>query len=227
MSAVGARKARAKEETTPEVRPAGGRDEQMVVVRPEVLDTVGHVLGNVFQRLYHLVDRVAEADPLTAEELRGTTGRLEGFLQLLLDYVSPTVPSLQFVSFADVAQSLARRLSEAFGGRVRVHVNAPPGGEVLVDPSSLSRAFELLASLLQGRPVAESAQAISVNLQGGPRWLRMSVSLVEGMVATQGSDSEMRWAVAAKMIETQGGTLGQQNGPSGEPRWEITLPLQS
>jgi len=227
VSAVRASKARSKEETTSDARLGGEADGQMVVVRPEVLDTVGHVLGNVFQRMYHLVDRVGEADPLTAEELRGTTGRLEGFLRLLLDYISPSVPSLQFVTFADVAQSFARRLSEAFGGRVRVHVNAPPGGQVLIDPAGLARAFELLASLLQGRPAADATQGISVNLQSGPRWLRLGVSLLDGMLAAPSSDSEMRWAVSEKLIETQGGTLVQQTGPSGEPRWEITLPLQS
>src|SRR5689334_24949438 len=104
---------------------AGGADssaDRMVVVRGEVLDTVGHVLGNLFQRLYHLVDRVSETDTLTAEELRGNAARLEAVLQLFLDYVSPIAPSLQTVGLDDVAQSLARRVSEAGGGRVNVQI---------------------------------------------------------------------------------------------------------
>jgi len=227
VSIAGATKAQPKDEAAPEAQPGSEHGGSMVVVRPEVLDTVGHVLGNVFQRMYHLIDRVGEADSMTADELRGTAGRLEGFLQLLMDYISPAVPSLQNVSFPDIAQSFARGLSEAFGGRVRVHVNAPPGGEVLVDPAALARAFELLASLLHSRPGSDGSQSVLVALKTAPRWLELSVTLTEGMLAPGSSDSEMRWAVSAKLIEIHGGTLVQQTTPAGEARWEITLPLQS
>lgn len=225
MAAADVGTAQIKEETPPD-GPATG-DGQVVVVRPEVLDTVGHVFGNVFQRLYHLIDRVGETDALTAEELRGSTGRLEGFLQLLMDYISPAVPSLQYVTYTDVAQSFARGLSDAFGGRVRVHVNAPPGGELLVDPARLTRAFDLLSSQLQGRSGVDTNQTVMVSLQAAPRWVRLSVTLAADMLGANGSDAEMRWAVAAKLIEIHGGTLAQRTTHLGEPEWEITLPLQS
>ena len=203
------------------------RDGQVVVVRSEVLDNVGHVLGNLFQRIYHLVDRVGEADALTAEELRGSASRLEGFLQLFMDYVAPLPLTLQYVTYTDVAQSLARSLSDAFGGRVRVHVNAPSGGEVLVDPGRLSRVFDLLSTHLQGRPGSEQSRAIKVSMHAVGRCVRLTVTMSSGFVTARASERELQWAVAEKLVETHGGTLEQNESPSGEVLWEITLPLQS
>ena len=39
---------------------------QLVAVRSAVVDTIGHVLGNLFQRIYHLTDQVQTADADTA-----------------------------------------------------------------------------------------------------------------------------------------------------------------
>ena len=60
-------------------------DDRIVVVRPQVIDNVGHVLGNMFQRIYHLVERTREHDLVTAADLESSTRRLEDFLQLLMD----------------------------------------------------------------------------------------------------------------------------------------------
>ena len=79
-------------EAEPQARDAD--DDRIVVVRPQVIDNVGHVLGNMFQRIYHLVERTRENDLVTAADLESSTRRLENFLQLLMDYVSPLSLSL-------------------------------------------------------------------------------------------------------------------------------------
>lgn len=197
----------------------------MVVLRPDVLDTVGHVLGNLFQRLYHLVDRAGESDALTAEELRGNAARLEAVLQLFLDYVSPVAPSLQPVEFADIAQSLAQRLIDACGGRLRVQVSAASNGSVLVDPGRLGRAFDLLASWLQARPGMESAAPVAVTLTPTGRNLELLVSLSSSYLTSRSSEAELRWALAQKLIDLHGGTLTEPRQAAGETQWQITLPL--
>jgi hypothetical protein len=200
--------------------------ERMVVLRPDVLDTVGHVLGNLFQRLYHLVDRAGESDALTAEELRGNAARLEAVLQLFLDYVSPVAPNLQPIEFAEIGQSLAQRLTEACGGRLRVHVSEAPSGSVLVDPGRLGRAFDLLASWLQPRSGLESVTPIMVSIAPSGRSLELLVSLSSTYLASRSSEAELRWALAEKLIDLHGGTLTEPVRTAGETQWRITLPLQ-
>lgn len=201
-------------------------EEHVVVIRGDVLDTVGHVLGNLFQRLYHLVDRVSESDGLTADELRGNAGRLENVLQLFLDYVSPVAPSLQAVAFLDVAQSLSQRFNEASGGRLRVQLSVPASGSVLVDPGRLARAFDLLAARVQLRPGLEAVEPIRVELNATPRWLEVRVGLLPDYVAARSSEVELRWALAEKLIDLHGGTLTDLTQAAGEMQWLITLPLQ-
>jgi hypothetical protein len=199
--------------------------ERVVIVRAEVIDTVGHVFGNLFQRLYHLVDRVAETDSLTAEELRGNAGRLEGVLQLFLDYVSPIAPRLQAVPFADIGQSLARRVTEACGGRAKVECTPVAVGSALVDPGRLTRVFDLMMSRLQVRPGSEAMQ-IGVEINKSNRWLEIALMLPSEYVAPRNSEAELRWALAEKLVDLQGGSLAQHNLPAGETQWLITLPLQ-
>jgi hypothetical protein len=205
-------------------RDAGG---QIVVVRPEVVETVGHVLGNMFQRIYHLIDVSAAADPATAAALRGSTHALEDFLQQALDYFSPVSLVLQRISAADVTQGLARQLSDTSGSTVQVDDQLPQGGQLLADPGRLTRAFSLLAKRLRddtadqrgGGPVGVVAES-----HGGQ--LRLTVVLPRTLVTPESSESEVRWAVAEKLLETHGGTLRPHPTSEGEILWEIALPLQ-
>lgn len=205
---------------------AQSEDAQMVVVRPQVVETVGHVLGNVFQRMYHLIEVCGNADAATAAALHSTTRTLEDFLQQVIDYFSPISLVLQHVPAAEVAQGLARQLSDAVGGAVKLDAKLPADRCVLVDPGRLARGFSLLASRLHNG--ADSARGIGARVVGEAHGcsVRLTVMLPAAVVAPQSSESEVRWAVAEKLLETHGGTLRQHAMRSGEVLWEIVLPLQ-
>ena len=201
-------------------------DAQIVVVRPQVVETVGHVLGNVFQRMYHLIEVAGGADAATAAALESSTRKLEGFLQLVIDYFSPASLVLQHVPAAEVAQGLARQMSDVVGCTVKVDAKLPGDSSTLVDPGRLARSFSLLASRLREGAGGEHGIAVRVVGETAGRSVRLTVMLPARLVAPESSESEIGWAVAEKLLETHGGTLRQQTMSSGEVLWEIVLPLQ-
>ena len=205
---------------------AQSEDAQMVVVRPQVVETVGHVLGNVFQRMYHLIEVCGDADTATAAALHSTTRTLEDFLQQVIDYFSPVSLVLQHVPAVEVAQGLARQLSDAVGGAVKLDAKLPAESCLLVDPGRLARSFSLLASQLHDGAGNPQRSAVRVIGEACGRSLRLTVILAAAVLAPQSSESEVRWAVAEKLLETHGGTLRKPAGRSGEVLWEIALPLQ-
>jgi len=206
--------------------PFSGDDGQIVVVRPRVVDTVGHVLGNMFQRIYHLVDRTREADLAAAGELDDSIRRLEGFLQLLMDYVSPLALSLQEVTVSDVADSLAHQLGDVVGQTVAIEAAGLAKAGLLVDPGRVTRAFGLLCAQL--RPTSGAARVqLTATVASGPRALTLLVTVPGGCLFEGSSESEIRWAVAEKFLEMHGGMLQKSLTVTGDTLWEIMLPLQS
>lgn len=203
-----------------------GDDGQIVVVRPRVVDTVGHVLGNMFQRIYHLVDRTREGDVAVGADLDGSIRRLESFLQLLMDYVSPLTLSVQEVTLADVAESLAQQLGAAAGHAVRVGSAGLAQGRLLADAGRVTRAFSLLCSQVRPAP-APAAIHLTATAASATRSFTLVVSIPRGCLFERSSESEIRWAVAEKLLEMHGGMLQQSSTVSGETLWEIMLPLQS
>ena len=201
-------------------------DGQIVVIRPQVVENIGHVLGNLFQRIYHLIDRSTEGDAGSATDLSGTVRRLEEFLQLVLDYVSPHPPSLQYVPATEVAQSLARQLSDRIGCAVRVDAKVAADGRVLIDPGRLSRGFGLLALQLESVPANGDAIELKAIARPAGRSMIVNVVVPGRFVSPWTSESEMQWSVAEKLLEMHGGALQRKSAPSGEVSWEISLPLQ-
>jgi hypothetical protein len=201
-------------------------DAQIVVVRPGVVDTVGHVLGNMFQRMYHLIEVAGAADATTAAALEGSTRGLEDFLQLVIDYFSPVSLVLQHLSAAEVAQGLARQMSDCVGCSVKVDAKVPADSRLLVDPGRLARSFALLASRLPEGTNSDQDVTVRVVGEATGHFVRFAVMLPARFVSPESSEAEVRWAVAEKLLETHGGTLRQQTMPSGEILWEIALPLQ-
>ena len=201
-------------------------DGQMVIVRPQVLENVGHVLGNLFQRIYHLIDRSREADTGTAAQLEGATRQLEDFLQLVMDYVAPLALSLQRVPVPDVAESLARQLRESLGCDVHIDAEVQSEGHLLVDPGRLARGFGLMAAHLREGAAAGETLTLSAVARPAGKSLTLRAALSAAWVLAPSSESEMQWSVAEKLLEIQGGALQQKSVPSGEVLWEIVLPLQ-
>jgi hypothetical protein len=213
-----------------EPEPPGGHvadDGQIVVIRPQVVENVGHVLGNMFQRIYHLVERTRESDVVTAADLESSTRRLEGFLQLFMDYVSPLPLSLQYVSATDVAQSLARQLGDALSCAVKIDAKVPLDGRLLVDAGRLVRAFGLLRLQVRSEAGRSDAIQIKATARTGGRSLTLVAVLPGSYVSGRSSESEIQWSVAEKLLEIHGGALQQSSTASGEVLWQIMLPLQS
>jgi hypothetical protein len=213
-------------EAEPETQPAS--DGQIVIVRPRVVEDIGHVLGNLFQRLYHLIAQVNEGGPDAALQLDASTRQLEDFLQLVVDYFAPLSLSLTHVSAMDTLQSVARQISDALGGSVRIDARVPiEGPRLLVDPARLARGFALLASQLC--PRGGNAGTILIQAAERPlgRAMTISVWIPPGLVSVRSSVAEVQWAVVEKILEVHGGALREQLAPSGEVQWQIVLPLQS
>jgi len=201
-------------------------DTQIILVRPRIVETVGHVLGNLFQRMYHLTSQARDAAPDLAEELEGNIRGLEDFLQLALDYFSPIALALQYVPGTDVAQSLARQLSETTGCPVKIDVKLLADGQLLVDPGRLARTFGLLASQLGAKTDGHATIELKAVARPPGRAMTLSVVVPHCVRLTPSSQSEMRWAVAEKFLELHGGALQETTKPSGEVLWELVLPLQ-
>jgi hypothetical protein len=201
-------------------------DGQLVVIRPQVVENIGHVLGNFFQRIYHLIERAGEAGPEAATDLRASVRRLEDFLQLVMDYVSPHAMTLQYISATEVVQSLARQLSDRVGCAVRVDAKMAAEGRLLVDPGRLARGFALLAGQLQVTP--SSADMIELKAVARPAGRAMIINVVipRRFVSPWTSELEMQWSVAEKLLDMHGGALQRKSAPSGEGSWEISVPLQ-
>ncbi len=199
---------------------------QLVFVRTAVVDNVGHVLGNLFQRMYHLANRTRESDAVVAAELESSTTRLEEFLKLLLDYVSPSPLRLQMVSASEVVQSLAQQIADAAGVTPALSEAPDDGMKLLVDPGGLSRSFALMAGQLRSASRGRTPARIA-HLGNPDGELVLLVCLAESRREGRSSEAEMQWAVAERLIEIQGGSLRETSGSTGEVTWEVTLPLQT
>lgn len=199
-------------------------DGQLVVVRPEVVETAGHVLGNLFQRIYHSIDQVRGGDTALAQDLTATSRQLEECLQLLLDYVAPLPPALQTVPARDIVQSLVRHLEDALHCSVQLEERLDSGIDLLVDVARLSRAFDLLVGRAEGlAPSSVVGAAVGAEATSGT--LAVTASVQSPGRAAQGSVSELRWAVVEKLFEIHGGSVREEPA-SGDLRWTILLPLQ-
>ncbi len=202
-------------------------DGQIVVIRPRVVENVGHVLGNMFQRIYHLVERTHEGDAAMAVDLNSSIRRLEGFLQLLMDYVSPMSLSVQEVPLGDVVESVALQVGDAVGHPVAIEGGVPADGRVLADAGRLARAFGLLGLRLRRQSECEEAVRVKATARTDARLLALVIMIPRGCVLDGSSESEIQWAVAEKLLEIHGGVLQDRSTVSGDVLWEIMLPLQS
>jgi len=202
-------------------------DGQIVIVRPAVVENVGHVIGNLFQRIYHLIEESSDADPATAAQLQTSTRELEDFLQLAIDYFSPLSLALQYVPVSEVAQGLARQLSDHVARPVKLDVKVPVEARALVDPGRVARAFRLLALQLRSNVAGSDDIELNAATQASGRSFGLRVALPDGLLPGRSSVSEMQWAVAEKFLEVHGGTLQRNTVHSGEVSWDIVLPLKS
>lgn len=203
-----------------------GDEDRIVLVRPAVVEQVEHVFGNLFQRIYHLADQTSERDSATAELLSDSIRQLEDFLQLVMDYFSPLPLKLEFVPAIEVAQSLAREISDAVGCPVKID-GRNCSGRLLVDPGRLVRAFALLTAQLGQAGDGQASLEIRTAVRPSTRSVVLNMSVPPYLLSRRSPATEMQWTVAEKVLESHGGALTQGSAVPGEVLWEIVLPLQS
>lgn len=193
---------------------------QLVVVRPRVVENADHVLGNLFQRLYHGVERTRDLDAALANDLAMSLHEVEDCLQLLLDYVAPFAPAVEPVPVDEVLASLSQRVGERIGRAVEVVAHAE--GSVMVDPGRLGRAFsQMVLRLVPDAPPAAQAR-LTAAVQGEAVFA--TLHLAEGLLLPRTSMGELRWAVADKLIEIHAGVLEERSTAGGEVQWTVSLP---
>jgi hypothetical protein len=213
------------EQNKPDGTQTGDQD-RIVLVRPAVVEHVEHVFGNLFQRIYHLAEQTRERGSATAELLSGSIRQLEDFLQLVMDYFSPLPLTLQLVPAIEVAQSLAREISDAVGCPVKID-GRHCSGRLLVDPGRLARAFALLTAQLGQAGHGQTSLEIRTAVRPSSRAIVLSMSVLSHLLSRRSAATEMQWTVAEKVLESHGGALTRGPTVSGEVLWEIVLPLQS
>jgi hypothetical protein len=203
-----------------------GDEDRIVLVRPAVVEHVEHVFGNLFQRIYHLANQARQGDGAATDLLSGSITELEDFLQLVMDYFSPLPLTLQFVPAIEVAQSLAREISDAVGCPVRID-GRHCGGRLLVDPGRLGRAFGLLTAQLGQAGDDQAPLEIHTGVRPSTRSIVLGMRLPLPLLSKRSPATQMQWTVAEKVLESHGGALTQGSAVPGEVLWEIVLPLQS
>jgi hypothetical protein len=204
------------------VRADDAGDEHLVAVRRAVLNDVEHAVGNLLQRMHHAARSASTGPGSHGDRLQASLEDLERLLELLFDYVSPVEMELRPTEAARVAESLAAQLRTH--GLGEVSVSAVPPSSVLADPRLLTRCFSLLAQTCARDAGEQHPVDIDVvhDAAGDRVTFALRLGTAEGRVAT--SHGAMAEAVAARLIELQGGEL--QHREDGRVR-AVVLPAVS
>jgi hypothetical protein len=181
-------------------------DEHLVAIRREVLNDVEHAVGNLLQRMHHAARAASSMVGPQGERLQGTLDDLERLLELLFDYVSPVEIEIRPTDAGRIAESLAAQLRAQGLADVALD-GAASGVHVLADPRLLSRSFALLAQAC-ARECDQDQRIVveSVHDAAGDR-VEFRVRASADVAAIPSAHSSMAQAVAARLIELQGGEL--------------------
>jgi len=196
-------------------------DQHIVSLRTEVLNDAEHALGNLFQRMYHVTRVARDGLGPYADRMTDALQHLERLLQLVFDYVSPVEIETRPVDAARVVESLAAHIRAH--GVANIETSACSSTAVLADVRRLGRSFQLVSLAFEHELAAASAITIEV--------VRESCESVEFLLRVVGSsptgceaESVLAWAVAARLIELQGGELARASGV-GECTCKVLLPI--
>lgn len=197
---------------------AGRSTEQLVALRPDVLNDVEHAVGNLLQRMHHVARTARDELGAPGERLQATLDELEQLLGLFFDYVSPLEIDLRPTAAARVAESLAAQL-RGHGAAVTIEAGAAPA--VLTDPRTLSRSFTLLGQAAGG---AWDGQPVVIAAAGDANGERVAFEVRAALpVAPVAAASALATAVARRLIELQGGELLER--PSAACACSVVLPV--
>lgn len=191
-------------------------------LRPAVLNDAEHAVGNFLQRIHHMARVLcAGADAEQGERFHQALGDLERVLELLFDYVLPTDVAPRPTDAGVVADSLAAQVRAHCGAEVAV--GDCPAQRLLVDPKVMIRCFQLLGAACGKAWQGVSSLRVDLAAETAGERLRLSVS---GGTAGDAASAEARMAaaVAAQLIEAQGGELHWSQAEPGA--LAMLLPVQ-
>jgi signal transduction histidine kinase len=221
----------------PAMRPEPGTP---VLVQEKVLAEIAHELGNFFHKLYYWSDYLKErpsrktADSTAAQMLERTIKNLEDFLKVSLDYFHPTQLSFTRMTVSELVEGLLFQVrSQLNGTPVTVADDGDwrdAEGQILVDPSHLSYAFEVAVRQLSKQlgndssitiAIARSARRDGTGLEVGFHLRQPN----EASPLFRTAEAGVEWAVAQKFVALHGGELQERATPGGEKEIVLFLPL--
>lgn len=212
-----------------------------VLVEEKVLAEIAHELGNFFHKLYYWSDYLKEhtprkspADSTAAQMMERTIKNLEDFLKLSLDYFHPLQLSFIRMRVGEVVQALLGQVRAQLNGTpARVEQDEEwPSDEILVDPSHLSRAFEVTLRHMTKQVGAGSAARIVAtrSFRGSRPGVELCFHLERASESSplfRTSEAGVEWAVAQKVVALHGGELQERTDGPGDKSLVIFLPLCS
>ena len=193
--------------------------EHLVAVRTDVLSDAEHALGNLFQRIYHLTRLTRDGLGPHAERLTGAVENVERLLELLFDYVSPVEVELRALAAPKVVESLTALIREH--ALCDVTAGECPSVYVIADGRLLRRSFQLV-----GRAFArdlERASRVALEIRGDAERTEFGVLVEVGEPNQSAADANLALAVAARLIDLNGGELRHAIGGSSSS-WRVALP---
>ena len=200
-------------------------DGELVVVHPAVLATTDHAFGNLFQRVYHLIRTARVGGDATIVSLEESVHELQLLLELFVDYVAPTAVASRPLRGLDLIVSCRGHLEDEIGpGRVSLVADELAGNVlVTIDPAHMARVFQLLSRCLKRAVDGGGALAGSAGISPDGSAVQLAFTTLpdRGVAA-----DELRWALAQKLIDLQGGELRESVGPVGR-EWTLRLPISS
>jgi hypothetical protein len=199
--------------------PKATPSEQLVAVRAEVLSDAEHALGNLFQRIYHLTRLTRDGLGTNGERLTSAVENVERLLELLFDYVSPVEVELRSVAAQKVVESLASQVRSQSSAEVAT-ADCPPV-YVVADARLLRRTFQLLVRAF-ARDL-ERASRIALGVSHDAERTEIGARIEVADPNQGGADANLAVAVAARLIDLNGGELRHRSTPDGVS-WSVALP---
>jgi hypothetical protein len=197
-----------------------------------VVHDLSHELGNYFHKLYYWTDCIRSGasdlgpDTSPVDALDETMHRLQGFLNLALEYFQPVQLGLVSMPVTDVARALESVLrGENATGQVAVRcAERVRDVRIRIDPSRLSTGLRIVARLLAGADATLDASVDVADEDGAQLAIVVSASGTPDAAARR-AQRVVEWAVAGRMLELHGGQLATNEERSGSTSCVLTLPL--
>lgn len=210
--------------------PAG----RLMRIDEAVVHDLSHELGNYFHKLYYWTDCIRTGatdlgpDTSPADALDETMRRLQGFLNLALEYFQPVDLATVDMTVGDVGGALDALLrGENPDARVSLRcAEEVRDARVRIDPPRLSAGLRIVARLLGGGPGSSLDASLDASAAKSDR-IEIVVAASGGTpdAAARRAQRVVEWAVAGRMLELHGGELATNEGRSGSTSCVLTLPL--